>query len=77
MCFPQRWRLAEVRAEDYAFLLLSRVVGLLEADGPAVLAESPDSKWAKPLCALVLAVRQASTKHDFDCCVTTGCHAIH
>ena len=26
----QRWRLAEIRCEDYAFMLLSRVVNLLD-----------------------------------------------
>jgi hypothetical protein len=28
---PQRWRLAEIRIEDYVFVLLARLIGALEA----------------------------------------------
>ncbi len=31
MAMRQRWRLAEIRCEDYAFVLTSRFINLLEA----------------------------------------------
>ncbi len=30
MAMRQRWRLSEIRAEDYAFVLISRFINLLE-----------------------------------------------
>lgn len=54
----QRWRLAEIRAEEYFFVTLSRVVGHLESQGgPGALAGGSDNAWAQPLGALVLALR--------------------
>jgi phosphoglucan,water dikinase len=59
LAMRQRWRLAELRAEDYAFVLLSRFVGALEArGGAAALAGASDGAWGLPLGALVLGVRQ-------------------
>ena len=33
MAMRQRWRLSEIRAEDYAFVLISRFINLLEEEG--------------------------------------------
>jgi phosphoglucan, water dikinase len=58
MAMRQRWRLAELRCEDYAFLLLSRYVNEMESSGtPAALAGGRQDAWAKPLGMLVLSVR--------------------
>eukprot|EP00887_Chlorella_sp_A99_P004965 scaffold4.g4965.t1 len=52
------WRLAEVRAEDYCFVLLSRFINSLEeSGGPAALAGGSDGAWALPLGALVVGLR--------------------
>jgi phosphoglucan, water dikinase len=55
----QRWRLAELRCEDYSFVLASRFVNFLEASGGGeVLATAHEKAWALPLGMLVLSVRQ-------------------
>jgi len=54
----QKWRLAEIRTEDYAFVLLSRFInGLEERGGSNTLAEGNDGTWGLPLGALVIALR--------------------
>lgn len=54
----QKWRLAEIRAEDYAFVLLSRFINSLEERGGAnTLAAGSDGTWGLPLGALVIALR--------------------
>ncbi|KAK9806472.1 hypothetical protein WJX73_000758 [Symbiochloris irregularis] len=54
----QRWRLCEIRAEEVAFVLLSRFLNLLEVQGgPEALAQGGDKAWALPLGAAVLGVR--------------------
>ena len=54
-----RWRLCEVRAEDYAFVLLSRFINALEAQGgAAAIVAGSDGGWALPIGALVLGLRQ-------------------
>ncbi|CAL8462111.1 g1642 [Coccomyxa elongata] len=60
LAMRQRWRLAEIRCEDYAFVLLSRFLNLLDARGSAEgLAEArADKAWSLPLGAAVLGVRQ-------------------
>lgn len=55
----QRWRMAEIRAEDYCFVLLSRFINVLENRGGAEkLAKANDGGWGLPLGALVLSLRQ-------------------
>ncbi|KAK9806719.1 hypothetical protein WJX72_000486 [[Myrmecia] bisecta] len=55
----QRWRLCEIRAEDYAFVLLSRFVNALEEQGGSeALAAAGDGEWSLPLGGVVLGVRQ-------------------
>jgi len=55
-CFLQRWRLAEIRLEDYAFVILSRIAGMIEAEvgarGAPVMVLLPASE---PCCWCVLA----------------------
>ena len=41
MAMRQRWRLSEIRAEDYAFVLISRFINLLE-----------ERVWYLPQCLL-------------------------
>lgn len=41
LAMRQRWRLAEGRAQDYAFVLLSRLTNLLEAQVPAAVPLTP------------------------------------
>lgn len=54
----QRYRLCEVRAEDYAFVLLSRFINTLEDKGGANgLAHGNDGGWSLPLGCLVLGLR--------------------
>lgn len=58
LAMRQRWRLAELRCDGYAFTLLSRIAGALEATGGAeALAAAAESSWALPAGALVLGVR--------------------
>ncbi|GAB4819879.1 hypothetical protein N2152v2_006925 [Parachlorella kessleri] len=58
MAMRQRYRLCEVRTEDYAFVLLSRFINMLEEKGGAgALAGGNDGTWALPLGALVLGLR--------------------
>jgi len=58
LAMRQRWRLAEGRSEDYAFVLLSQLTNMLEAQGgPAALAKGEDAAWALPIGAAVLAIR--------------------
>ncbi|KAJ0957841.1 putative phosphoglucan, water dikinase [Helianthus annuus] len=59
----QKWRLAEIGLEDYAFVLMSRYLNALEAAGGAqYLAEKVNSKnvnsWNDPIGALVVGIRQ-------------------
>ena len=47
LAMRQRWRLAEIRCEDYGFVLFSRFLNLLDArvspsSGPLVLHPAPD-----------------------------------
>jgi len=58
MAMRQRWRLAEVRCEDYFFVLLSRFLNGLEAAGGAEhIAGGGSERWALPLGAAVLSLR--------------------
>lgn len=59
----QKWRLAEIGLEDYAFVLMSRYLNALEAAGGAQwLGENVNSKnvesWNDPIGALVVGIRQ-------------------
>ena len=56
----QRWRLADLRCEDYAFVLASRAANAVESNGAgaAQLAGANEKEWALPLGMLVLSVRQ-------------------
>ncbi|KAJ0793213.1 putative phosphoglucan, water dikinase [Helianthus annuus] len=59
----QKWRLAEIGLEDYAFVLMSRYLNALEAAGGAqYLAEKVNSKNVNscndPIGALVVGIRQ-------------------
>lgn len=54
----QRWRLAELRCEDYAFVLASRLSGMLDGGGGAEgLAQAHEKGWALPVGGAVLALR--------------------
>ncbi|KAK9842786.1 hypothetical protein WJX74_002436 [Apatococcus lobatus] len=54
----QRWRLCEIRAEEYMFVLLSRFLNQLDSQGGAeALAKAGDEAWRMPLGAAVLSVR--------------------
>jgi phosphoglucan,water dikinase len=54
----QKWRLAEIRAEDYIFMMLSRFINNLEDKGGyAFLQDANDGSWALPIGALVLSIR--------------------
>lgn len=54
----QKWRLAEIRSEDYIFMVLSRYINSIEDKGGVkYLEEGNDSRWALPLGALVLSIR--------------------
>jgi len=58
LAMRQKWRLAEIRAEDYIFMLLSRFINTMEARGGADhLASGNDGAWALPVGALVLSLR--------------------
>ncbi|KAL8262896.1 hypothetical protein R6Q59_024245 [Mikania micrantha] len=59
----QKWRLAEIGLEDYAFVLMSRYLNALEAAGGAqYLAENVNSNnvksWNGPIGTLVVGIRQ-------------------
>ncbi|GJS18940.1 phosphoglucan, water dikinase, chloroplastic [Tanacetum coccineum] len=59
----QKWRLAEIGLEDYAFVLMSRYLNALDAAGGAQwLAENVNPKnvnsWNDPIGALVIGIRQ-------------------
>ncbi|XVF37860.1 hypothetical protein REPUB_Repub20aG0047400 [Reevesia pubescens] len=61
----QKWRLCEIGLEDYAFVLLSRLLNMHEAMGGANwLADNLESKnigsWNNPLGALIVGVHQLS-----------------
>lgn len=59
LAMRQKWRLAEIRAEDYIFMLLSRFINTIEEKGGAeFLATANDGSWALPIGALVLSLRQ-------------------
>jgi phosphoglucan, water dikinase len=58
MVMRQRWRLAELRCEDYAFILLSRYVNDIYNNGTtSQLTQGKNDVWAQPLGMLVLSVR--------------------
>jgi len=58
MAMRQRWRLAEIRAEDYVFVLLSRFINKVEDRGGArALAGGTDGLWGLPIGALVIGLR--------------------
>ncbi|KAG4126054.1 hypothetical protein ERO13_D10G133800v2 [Gossypium hirsutum] len=61
----QKWRLCEIGLEDYSFVLLSRLLNMLEAVGGANwFADNLESKnissWNDPLGALIVGVHQLS-----------------
>lgn len=54
----QRWRLAEIRLEDYVFVLLSRFENSIEGRGGSkMLATAADGSWALPIGAMVVGLR--------------------
>jgi len=54
----QRWRLAEIRLEDYVFVLLSRFENSIEARGGSkMLASAADGSWGLPIGAMVVGLR--------------------
>lgn len=55
----QAFRLAEIRSEDYSFVLLSRYINLLEGHDKSFdqLVKGGERSWALPLGALVLGLR--------------------
>eukprot|EP00889_Picochlorum_renovo_P003611 jgi/Picre1/30641/NNA_006002.t1 len=54
----QKWRLSEIRAEDYIFMLLSRFINNLEDKGGSeYLKNANDGAWALPIGAIVLSLR--------------------
>lgn len=54
----QRWRLAESRLEQFAFVLLSRLLNCLDRLGGApFLSRSHEKEWALPIGAVVLGLR--------------------
>ncbi|KAG2494284.1 hypothetical protein HYH03_007637 [Edaphochlamys debaryana] len=54
----QRWRLADIRLEEYAFVVLSRIIGTLEEMGaPHRLPSANNLQWALPLAALTSGLR--------------------
>lgn len=58
MVMRQRWRLAELRCEDYAFILLSRYLNDMDSSNmSAQLTQGRNDVWANPLGMLVLSVR--------------------
>ena len=58
MVMRQRWRLAELRCEDYAFILLSRYMNHIYDSGTVgQLTQGRNDVWAQPLGMLVLSVR--------------------
>lgn len=58
MVMRQRWRLADLRCEDYAFILLSRYLNHFHDSGTAgMLTQGRNDVWAQPLGMLVLSVR--------------------
>lgn len=58
MAMRQKWRLAELRCEDYAFTLMSRYINAIADSGTLNAMRSRDqAAWARPIGALVLAVR--------------------
>lgn len=70
LAMRQRWRLAEGRSEDYAFVLLSQVTNTLQAQGgSAALAGGHANGWSLPIGAAVLAVRHVGLSgwHPADC----------
>ncbi|GMH42043.1 hypothetical protein BSKO_09962 [Bryopsis sp. KO-2023] len=61
MSMRQFYRLAEVRTEEYAFVLLSRFINLVEASGGFEgLEASSDQSWALQFGALILGLRHLS-----------------
>eukprot|EP00195_Chlamydomonas_chlamydogama_P004953 CAMPEP_0202902464 /NCGR_PEP_ID=MMETSP1392-20130828/16864_1 /ASSEMBLY_ACC=CAM_ASM_000868 /TAXON_ID=225041 /ORGANISM="Chlamydomonas chlamydogama, Strain SAG 11-48b" /LENGTH=1205 /DNA_ID=CAMNT_0049589227 /DNA_START=175 /DNA_END=3794 /DNA_ORIENTATION=- len=54
----QRWRLAEIRLEEYCFVVLSRIINVVEQQGGAgKLARSNNQVWAIPFAALTAGLR--------------------
>jgi phosphoglucan, water dikinase len=73
LAMRQRWRLAELRCEDFAFVLTSRFLNLLDAAGGAeTLATAHEKAWALPAGALVLAARHVGLSGWR----VTECHAL-
>ncbi|GFR50578.1 hypothetical protein Agub_g12852 [Astrephomene gubernaculifera] len=58
LALRQRWRLADIRLEEFAFVVLSRIAGLLEEQGAASkLPRAPNHQWSAPLAALTCGLR--------------------
>lgn len=70
----QRHRLAELRCEETAFLLLSRIANCLEGLGGAgALAASPkDNRWKLALDSIKMAARQCKMKGGREQCDQRG-----
>eukprot|EP00798_Chlamydomonas_sp_ICE-L_P026114 gene26114-11833_t len=49
----QRWRLADIRLEEFNFVVLSRVINTLEAEGGAqMLSKAGNKEWGIPMSAM-------------------------
>lgn len=59
LAMRQRFRLGELRCEEYVFVLLSRFVNALEREGGATALAAARSSiaWSHPLAVLLLGVR--------------------
>ncbi|KAF5826707.1 pyruvate phosphate dikinase, partial [Dunaliella salina] len=65
LAMRQRWRLAEIRLEDYAFVVMSRIAGKLEeAGGANKLASANDpGAWKTVVGALTQGLRHLGFSH--------------
>lgn len=60
----QRWRLSEIRLEEFNFVVLSRLINALEELGGAgLLCKANNMIWSVPVQALVLGVRNMALSH--------------
>eukprot|EP00803_Ostreobium_quekettii_P004598 evm.model.scf_1052.1 EVM.evm.TU.scf_1052.1 scf_1052:16591-22201(-) len=58
LAMRQKYRIAEMRCEEYAFVLLGRFIGLTESQtGKVDLSCAADKGWALPIGAFVLGLR--------------------
>ncbi|CAG9466241.1 unnamed protein product [Pedinophyceae sp. YPF-701] len=59
MVMRQRWRVAEIKCENFSYVLLSRFINALEVRGGAdFLGGAHEKEWSLPIGAMVIAMRQ-------------------